>query len=739
MRTRSQSCNNFPQQEALPAIVEPLRIELPFLEDQFQEDPPEDPPEIPMADNRTMAELLQAPTKGYEDAIVIPAIAANNFELKHGLINLFQNKQFFRHDKEDPHAHIRYFNKITSTMRVPNVPSSSIKLILFPFSLEGVSRIRLEKEPPRSILTWEDLVTKFINQACPHHEFFEFHQLDTFYNALNVNDQDSLNSAAVVAKVSTSSSTPAVSSEVSELKDMVRALLLDKKNQSSAPTSSSTPAPVKAVELNCITCGGTHSYQNCPATSGNIYRDNIQEYVSQAAAANYNQRNIGFRPQMVANQIRPPSFPPHQNNQNNFNGGNNFNQNHGGNFNQSNFNQGVLRNMQNQGQNLQIQMANLMDMLSKFVSFNTASSLGSGTLPSATITNLKEDLKGITTRSDVAYQRPTIPTPSKVVKQGTEVTKDQVQTPSSQSTAPVQPLVTRSETQTLVSEPVVAPVSVPIPNLKPSIPYPSRHDNERRHDQANEQIEKFYETFKDMSFEISFTDSLILIPKFASTLKALIGNKEKLTEMARTPMNEHCLAVILNKLPRKLRDPGKFLIPCEFPGMDECLALVDLDASINLMPLSVWEELSLSELTPTCMTLELADRSVSKPIGIAKDVSVKVGVFHFPANFVVIDFEPDPRVPLILGRCFLKTDRALIDMHKGELTLHIENKAITYNLDQTSRYSANYNQMTANKIDVICEEYSQEVLGFIDTTGSSNPTPYDDSIISTTSPTLTPF
>nr|GEY41219.1 reverse transcriptase domain-containing protein [Tanacetum cinerariifolium] len=377
-------------------------------------------------------------------------------------------------------------------------------------------------------------------------------------------------------------------------------------------------------------------------------------------------------------------------------------------------------------------MANLTDMMSKIVSSNTASSSGSGTLLSNTITNPKEDLKGITTRSGVAYQGPTIPTPSKVVKQGTEVSKDQVQTPSSQSTAPVQPPVIRSKTQTLVSEPVITPVSV-------SIPYPSRRDNERRRNQANEQIEKFYEIFKDMSFEISFMDALILMPKFASTLKALIGNKEKLSEIARTPMNEHCSVVILNKLPRKLGDPGKFLIPCEFPGMDECLALADLGASVNLMQPFVWEGISHPKLTPTCMTLELADRLVSKPIGIAKDVSVKVRVFHFPADFVVVDFEPDPRVSLILGRCFLKTSRALIDVHKGELTLCIENKAITYNLDQTLRYSANYNQMTENKIDVICEMYSQEVLGFLDTTTSGNPTPYYDPIVSTTSPALTPF
>nr|GEZ63145.1 reverse transcriptase domain-containing protein [Tanacetum cinerariifolium] len=498
--------------------------------------------------------------------------------------------------------------------------------------------------------------------ACLHHGFSELHQLDTFYNALNVNDQDSFNSAAggnFLDKM------PSDCLKIIESKS--KSIASRQKNQSSAPAPSPTPAPVKAVEPNCVTCDGTHSYQNCPTTSGNIYQDNIQEYVSQAAAPNYSQGNTGFRPQMVANQIRPPGFPPVQNNQNNFNRGNTFNQNQGGNFNQSNFNQSQLhRPHVNQPLAYQApayqapipqkQSVSQTDF-KRYVKANDAvlrniQSQGqwTGTLPGNTITNPKEDLKGITTRSGVAYQGPTIPTPSKVVKQGTE--------------------------------PVVAPVSAPMPNLKPSIPYPSRRDSERRRDQANEQIEKFYEIFKDLSFEISFTNALTLMPKFASTLKALIGNKEKLSEMARTPMNEQCLAVILNKLPKKLGDPDKFLNPCEFPRMDECLALADLD------------------------------------------------------------FEPDPRVTLILGRCFLKTDRALIDVHKGELTLRIENEAITYNLDQTSRYSANYDQMTANKIDVTdeaCEEYSQEVLGFFDVTASGNPTPSDDPIVSTTSPTLTQF
>ncbi|GKE71037.1 hypothetical protein Tco_1529109 [Tanacetum coccineum] len=249
-------------------------------------------------------------------------------------------------------------------------------------------------------------------------------------------------------------------------------------------------------------------------------------------------------------------------------------------------------------------MTNLTDMLSKFVNSNTASTSGSGTLPSNTITNPKVDLKGITTRSGVSYQGPTIPitlSPPKVVERGTEVTKDTVLPTNNGSTKDVQPPVVQVQSQVPNSEPVVDPVSAPMSNLKPTIPYPSRRNDERRREKANDQIEKFYKIFRDMSFEISLANAFILMPKFASTLKNLIGNKEKLSEMARTPLNDHCSAVILNKLPEKLRDPGKFLIPCDFPGMDECLALADLGASINLMPLSVWKKLSLPELTPTCI------------------------------------------------------------------------------------------------------------------------------------------
>nr|GFA74330.1 reverse transcriptase domain-containing protein [Tanacetum cinerariifolium] len=290
------------------------------------------------------------------------------------------------------------------------------------------------------------------------------------------------------------------------------------------------------------------------------------------------------------------------------------------------------------------------------------------------------------------------------------------------STKDIQPLVVLTaslflNTEPVISpiiEPVASPVSAPRPNQRPSILYPSRLQDQKLCDNANDQREKFFQIFKDLNFNISFADALILTPKFGPSIKSLLTNKDKLCELARTLLNEHCLAVLLKKLPEKLGDPGKFLIPCDFPIMVECLALADLGASINLMPLFVLNKLSLPDLSPTCMILELADRFISHPVGVAEDVFIKVGTFHFPADFVVVDFDADPRVPLILKKSFLKTGKALIDVFEGELTLRVSKEAITFNLDQTSRYSANYNDMTANRIDVIdmaCEEYSQEVLG----------------------------
>ncbi|GKB08172.1 hypothetical protein Tco_0836456 [Tanacetum coccineum] len=477
-------------------------------------------PVVTMADQRTMAELLRAPTEGYAEAIVVPPIPAEHFELKHSLINLVTSKQFFGFEKEDPHAHIRYFNKITSTLKYKDVPETSIKLMLFLFSINGPARIWLNKEPSRSILTGNDLFEerfseawdrfKDLLRACPHNGFTKLHQLDTFYNGLNPSDKDSLNSAAggnllkrsaqdvlkIIenkSKVRTSKNKPIVS--------QVKASNVDSSEIASAVASAvtsamtamfkqhqATPAPasVKAVEESCVTCGGAHSYRQCPVTDGNTfsgYQDNIQGYVS-AAAVNYNQGNTGFN----------------QNRRNNFNQENTSYQapiqtqvttssdlekfkktneasmqamrNHISNL-KSELRNEMQSTMQNQNNTFKNEMQATMsnqtnefkNMMASFFQMNTASSSGSSSIPSNTVANPRGDLKAITTRSGISNDRPPIPphfSPlPKVVEREPDVTKDMVQP----STENIQPPVVQIKAP--INEPVVAP------KPKPSIPYPS--------------------------------------------------------------------------------------------------------------------------------------------------------------------------------------------------------------------------------------------------------------------------
>ncbi|GKC72306.1 reverse transcriptase domain-containing protein [Tanacetum coccineum] len=353
-------------------------------------------PAITMADTRTISELLQAPTEGYGDAIVIPAILAKKFELKVGLLQLVTSSEFHGFERDDPHAHICWFNKITSTLKYKNVPHDAIKLMLFPFSLEGAAQIWLEKEPPRSILTWEDLVSKFVSyffphskttniknditnfqqkfgetfgeawdrfkellRKCPHHGFSELHQIDTFYNALTQSDKDSLNAAASGNLLNR---TPRDALTIIENKSKVRTsrnkptvLKVSTTTSSQTPSSDVTAltemvrelvlmntanqqASVKVVEETCVTCGGPHPYYECIATDSNTFN-------ASAATSTYNHGGPGYRPQgnpnyRVSNQMRPPSFhqPNVQNNQNRYNQNQGYNLNQGNNFNQGNQN-----------------------------------------------------------------------------------------------------------------------------------------------------------------------------------------------------------------------------------------------------------------------------------------------------------------------------------------------------------------------------------------------------------------
>nr|GEX43730.1 reverse transcriptase domain-containing protein [Tanacetum cinerariifolium] len=354
----------------------------------------------------------------------------------------------------------------------------------------------------------------------------QLHQLDIFYNALNLKDQDSLNSAT----------------GGNFLDKMPRKCLAIIESKSKVCYSRNKPVVAK-VNMNTSTSAyQAPAYQALAPQTKGVSKEDFLAYVKA--------------------------------------------------------NDAVMRNMQTKGQNMQNQLTNLTELLTKFVNTNNASTSSSGTLPSNIITNLRGNLKAITTRSGVTYDGPQIsPSPSflpKVAENEPEATKDTVHPTNKGSTEDVQALVVQSKSPILNSkpvnspiiEPVASPISAPRPNQRPSIPYPSRLQDQKLCDKANDQREKFFQIFKDLNFNISFADALIFIPKFGPSIKSLLTKKDKLCELARTPLNEHCSAVLLKKLPEKLGDPGKFLILCDLLRKAECLALADLDARINLMPLS---------------------------------------------------------------------------------------------------------------------------------------------------------
>nr|GEW84075.1 reverse transcriptase domain-containing protein [Tanacetum cinerariifolium] len=755
MSTRSSARNLFPPLDNLELTIRRRSRADPTLLNDFEmaTDGNGDPP---VPDLRTMEELCQPSLNGRGGPIAPIALQATNFGLKNDMIQQVQNScQFHGLLGDDANKHLDKFLHVTQSIKVNGVTNDAIHLYLFPHSLTHHATAWFDRLPRNSINTFEQMakiflgkyfppsvVTKLRNEItnfrrrpdeslfeaweryklsidrCHNHNMLPVTQIDTFYNRLTLRHRDTINVAAggtfmkrrleecydlienmtthhndwdtsAQRNESSSSITSSSDLEITALKaemtkinkNLIKVLQINQK--------------VKAVIPSCETCGDPHSYNDCLATVGqtqNVYAVGAYQGGNSYQPQGNNQGRNQFFQRASHGQNPPPAYqapgyqaPVHQPSISQpqvvttieF-------------TNYIKANDGILKNMQTNLTSLTNSNLELKNMFGQFMKMNTASSSGSGTLPSNTITNPKEDLKGIITRSGNAYQGPTIPTTSsstpQVVERETEVTKDTVPPTNNGSTKYVQPLVFQNETSNSkpvvapVAEPVVAPVSAPKPNQKPSIP---------------------------------FADALILMPKFGPTIKSLLTYKEKLFELARTALNEHCSVVLLKKLPERLGNPDKFLILCDFSGMDECLALANLGASINLMPLSMWNKLSLPELTPTLMTLELANRSISRPISVAEDVFVKVEKFHFPADFVVVDFDDDPRVPLILQRSFLNTGRALIDVYAGELTLRVNNEAVTFNLDQTSRYSANYNDMTGNRIDVIdmaCEEYSQEVL-----------------------------
>nr|GEY81963.1 reverse transcriptase domain-containing protein [Tanacetum cinerariifolium] len=583
---------------------------------------------VEMADNRTMAQMLQAPIEGYEDAIVVPQINANNFELKQTLINLVQSNLFT--GRQDPHNHLRFFNKVTSTFRHPEVPNIMIKLLLFPFSLEGEARIWLDKELPRSIMTWEDLQEGNFLDKIPRKCLSIIESKSKVRYSRSQTTDVIANTNAPLSSSSPSNSFD-LQQIVASLKDKldIRMNRFEKSLNDMKKSLVTPTAPLKAVE-------------------------------EISAIGNFIQN----RNQNVSNQMRPPGFNQsnQQNNQSRYQG-NKFNQNQNHQNNQG----AVYQNRPQQALNYQA----------------------------------PGEAKAITTRSGMTYKEPSIPPSGVEEQEPTEETTD-TELPSTED---IQPSLVHVQVQVQKDKPIEKPFFV-IPKAKANLPYPSRLQKEKIRKKDDILAAKFMEIFCDLHFELSFADALVHMPKFEPMFKKLLNNKKKLIELTKMPLNENYLG-----------------------------------ASINLMPLSIWKKLKLPTLNDTKMVLELADRIILKPTGVAENVFVKVGKFYFPADFVVLDFIADPRVPLILGRPFLSTAHALIDVYEGEIILRHDDQSLT--LKCGDKPSISYNNFESlNKVDLIdatCEDYSQEVLGFSDVVSNEVSTPYFAPIVSNSSQNLTPF
>ncbi|GKD85088.1 reverse transcriptase domain-containing protein [Tanacetum coccineum] len=227
------------------------------------------------------------------------------------------------------------------------------------------------------------------------------------------------------------------------------------------------------------------------------------------------------------------------------------------------------------------------------------------------------------------------------------------------------------------------------------------------------QYGRFLDMIRVVRINVLLIDVLSGMPNYGKFLKELISNKHKIGQISAAFLSDESSAIIQNKVPPKLGDPGNFLIPCNFNKTFSCNALADLGASINLMPYSLYAKLSLETLKPTKMSVRLADRSFQYPVGIAKNMLVEVGKFTFPADFIILEIEEDSKVPLILGRPFLHTADAVIRVKQKLLNLGVGTERMIFNIDSAMKHSYS-NDDSCFSIDVIDEILEEDFDALLD-------------------------
>lgn len=699
------------------------------------------------ADNlRPIREYATPSRNNVHRSIIPPAIPAANFELKPSLINMVQRNQFSGADQEDPSQHLDQFIDVCELVKINGVPSEAIMLKLFPFSLIGKARDWLRLLPHGSIATWEQLESKFLEKffpptktamirnsihnfsqsvdesfheawdrfkrllkSCPHHGIPLWQQMQTFYigstqatrslldaasggsllgknpmEAFELLDQMAANDAQWMSAKSATRRPQGMHAvdQVTALQAQIEAM---KREMQGLRVQQ-----VAAVSHPCELCGGPHSFQDCKAgehytndvdpnqlNAMSDFRRPMDPYSNQYNPGWRNHPNFSWgnnnqhRPQPPAYQARP--LPPQER--------------------KSNLEEMLTNFMAAQEARMKNQDASIKALEVQLGQLATAvSSRNQGALPSNSERNPIEDAKAITLRS------------------GKEVEN--------------------SKNKVVNAEPSEPPIEVTISNCNPpeqgkdkgkskvnpeidididKLPYPER----AKKDKLDSQFSKFLEIFKKLQINIPFADALTQMPNYAKFMKDVLSKKKKFDEHGTIFLTENCSAILQNKIPEKLKDPGSFTLPCELGEIHITKALCDLGASINLMPYSLCRKLALGEPKETGMYLQLADRSIKRPKGIIEDLLVKVGKFIFPVDFVVMDMEIDKEVPLILGRPFLNTARALIDVNQGKLTLRMDNEHIDFNMRKAMKYpsdSLNDSCYFIDCVDICTGEIQDEEL-----------------------------
>ncbi|XP_073152742.1 uncharacterized protein [Henckelia pumila] len=625
---------------------------------------------------RSMMDSALPSIENARPSIIRPTIAANQFDIKPAIIQMVQNTvQFGGMKIDDPYAHLTNFLEICDTFKMQGVSDDTIRLRLFPFSLRDKAKAWLTNLPAGSITTWDDLAKAFLTKYFPPSKSMKLRaditkftqgEQETLYEAwerykdiLRRCPHHQLPDGLVVQTFyyglphsnSTMLDAAAGGNLLQKSPEDGYELIEEMASSSYHPQSerNAVRRPAGMHQVDAFTS---------VAAQLEVMNKRIEELTLGQSAMRIQEvwcEKCGAEHLAKDCQTGNPSYQPDGGMNNRPYG----NQNYGKQPQEENSSmeqmmQKFISSTETIMQNQDTSIKNLENQIGQLAKAMSSRELG--TLPSDTEKNPKEQVKAVELRSEKKIEG--------------ERQREKELEPSTPGTTAA---------------------------LKKS--------------KLDSQFAKFLEVFKKLNINIPFADALMQMPSYAKFLKEILSSKRKLEEHAMISLTENCSALVQNKITPKQKDPGSFSIPCVINDVQFQKSLCDLGASINLMPYSVFRKLNLGEPKSTRMSLQLADRSIKYPRGIIEDVLVKVDKFIFPVDFVVLDMEEDLDMPLILGRPFLATGKALIDVQKGELHLRVGEEKISFDVFNALKFSQNDEEcFQIDVVDSLLYDYVQDTF-----------------------------